>query len=224
VRHECNNKKEMNNYIVRICTQIKKECNDKQFKTIYIGGGTPNFLSYENLEILLKECKRTLENSGEFTIECNPEFINQKQIDIFRKYSINRISLGVQSTNDKILKTYNRHYTISIVKDKIKLLYKNKISNISCDFIYGFNELTNKDLYKTFNFIVQNKIKHVSFYSLEIKDQSILKKNNYKLDDDKINEQFVLINKQMENKNYKRYEVSNFALSKKYESQHNKAY
>ena len=117
---------EVNDYLNYLVDLINQETKTLKFKTIYIGGGTPNSLNNTQLTFLLSVLSRNLAKNVEFTIECNPEFINQSQIDIFKKYKVNRISLGVQSRNLKILKDFNRKHNNKQVEDAIKLLQKNK--------------------------------------------------------------------------------------------------
>ncbi|GHU50782.1 hypothetical protein FACS189459_5300 [Bacilli bacterium] len=216
--------KEIECYVNKIIDELNNKYKDYSFKTIYIGGGTPNSLNDIILDKLLFTCSKLLQQKYEFTIECNPEFVNQKQIDIFKKNKVNRISLGIQSTNNKTLKEIGRKYTIEEAKKAIDLFYLNNINNVSIDFMYGFGNDTTQDIKNDFDFIVNNNIKHYSFYSLELKEGSIMTKQHKKLNDnliDSLLEKVILLSKQY---NYKRYEVSNFAISEQYESLHNKAY
>ena len=215
---------EINRYLINIVKDIKHKCKSLKFKTIYVGGGTPNSLTNEQLKVLLSELSKHLKKTYEFTIECNPEFINQSQIDIFKKYKVNRISLGVQTRNNKILKEFNRKHTNAQVDKAIKLLQKNKLNNISVDFIYGYSKMTKQDIDKDIKFVLDNHIPHASFYSLELKSNSILTKSKYQLDDELIDKQLAYIIKKFKDINYARYEVSNWCLNKKYQSQHNLAY
>ena len=214
---------DINRYLSNIVKDIKHECKSLKFKTIYIGGGTPNSLNNEQLELLLSCLSKHLAKHYEFTIECNPEFINQSQIDVFKKYKINRISLGVESRNNKILKEFNRKHTNAHVDKAIKLLQKNKLNNISVDFIYGYSKMTIKDIDDDIKFIFDKHIPHVSFYALELKPNSILTKSSYKLDEELAERHLAHIIKKFKNK-YMRYEVSNWCSNKKYQSQHNLAY
>lgn len=213
---------EQNEYINKIINEITASKN--LYKTIYIGGGTPNYLDLQLLDKLLSTCKNKLYDKYEFTIECNPEFITKKQIDIFLKNKINRVSLGVQTTNENILKLLNRtHKNIDVV-NAITWLNEKNITNISCDFIYNLPLMKISDLKKDIDFAKKYEIKHLSFYSLEIKEGSILNKMKYKLDVDKENDQFEFIQKELEKNNYKRYEISNWCIDEKFKSQHNIAY
>ena len=215
---------EINNYLSILVKDIKHECKSLKFKTIYIGGGTPHSLTNDQLEYLLSELSKHLAKNYEFTIECNPEFINQSQINVFKKYKVNRISLGVQTRNNKILKEFNRKHTNNQVDNAVKLLQKNKITNISVDFIYGYSKMTQQDIDKDIKFILDNHIPHVSFYSLELKPNSVLTKTKYQLNDELIDKQLAYIIKKFKDNKYIHYEVSNWCINKKYQSQHNLAY
>lgn len=204
--------------------QYTKYLKNKQFKTIYLGGGTPNCLDNEELDFLLSLFSPLADYDCEFTIECNPDLINQEQIDIFKKYGINRISLGVQTTNNVILKQINRIHNFNDVIKAIELLYKNNINNVSCDFIYNLQNLSFKDIDNVFEFIKKYNIKHISFYALEIKSGSLLKKLKVEIDEDKEADQMEYIIKKFNEINYIRYEISNWAINHNYYSQHNLSY
>lgn len=206
-------------YFDYLIKKLKKYKNIK-FDTIYLGGGTPN--STNELYRLLQNIQSNIHNKTELTIECNPEFVTKEQALEFKKFHVNRISLGAQVLDDQILKKYKRHHAIKDVKKAIDIFNKYTTKNISLDFIYGFNELTNKIIDKEIAFILKNKIKHVSFYSLELKDKSEITKNKYQLNDELIQNQCEYINKKMSK--YNHYEISNWSINKKYESKHNLAY
>ncbi|MDE5767306.1 MAG: radical SAM family heme chaperone HemW [Malacoplasma sp.] len=221
-RSKTNDKKIIKKYIEKIVKEIKNDFNI--YKTIYIGGGTPNFLDDTNLNYFLSSLKKNLDKNCEFTIECNPEFITQSQIDLLIKNKVNRVSIGIQSTNNNILKLLKRTHDFDTAIKAIKLLYKNKITNISCDFIYNLPLLKEKDILNTFKFIKDFQIPHISFYSLELKKGSILTKQNYKIDVNEEENQLEIIKQEFSKLNYIRYEISNWAKTNQYFSKHNLAY
>jgi oxygen-independent coproporphyrinogen-3 oxidase len=90
--------------------------------------------------------------------------------------------------------------------------------------LYGFNELNLNDINKAISVIKKNNIKHVSWYALEIKENSMLARDKYVCNDDLIDEQLQLIISEMKKNGFNRYEVSNWSTNKRYESMHNKAY
>ena len=219
-----NNYEMMQNYVNTVISTLKAQSQLQQYKTIYLGGGTPNHLPDDLLTLLLKNLQPYLAKNYEFTIECNPELVHKSQVGIFKKYGINRISLGVQTTNDEILKAIRRLHTISDAKNAIDLFYKHSINNVSLDFIYNLPNMQLSDLDAAVQFIIDNNIKHVSFYSLEIKENALLNKLKYKLDFNKEEEQMLYLQKAFLKTKLKRYEISNWAINKKHQSQHNLSY
>lgn len=195
-----------------------------KLKTIYIGGGSPSCLNEKQLERLLKELYKYLDINYEFTIEVNPENINEEKIKLFKRYGINRVSIGVQSFNEDVLKFLGRKHDYSDVKNTVNLLNKYGISNYSFDFIYGIRGLTTNIIEKDLELIFSLNPKHLSFYSLILEDNTIIKVNDYKeLDEDSVREQYDFIYNELNKNGYIRYEVSNFSKDG-YESKHNLVY
>jgi oxygen-independent coproporphyrinogen-3 oxidase len=199
--------KHIDAYLVKIIRNLSRFKNTKM-DSIYIGGGTPNSLSDEQLINLLTPLTKLCSSKTEFTIECNPESVTVQQAKIFKKFKVNRVSLGAQTTNNILLKEYGRHHTIEDVKKSLNIFKTNGNPNISLDFIYGFNDLSVKDIKNAIEFIKKNKINHVSFYSLEIKQGSILNSNKYKINETKIENQLKTIINLMQSLKFNRYEVS----------------
>lgn len=204
-------------YIDLVISKLKAN----KYETIYLGGGTPNCLSNKQLEKLLKPLSKHLLKDYEFTIECNPEFVTDSQAKIFKKYKINRLSIGVQTLDTKLLKTMNRVNHRQMVKQAIDTLLANKISNISCDLIYGFKNQTNESIKQDIDFLIENKVKHISLYSLEIKENTVWGKTNYQTDEYEIEDHLKFAIDYLKQKHFVRYEVSNWALNNKYQSRHN---
>ena len=224
-RLKTNNQDLIKKYLDKLIFNLKSTSIKNQYKTIYIGGGTPNYLNEIDLDYLLSNLKEYLnENEYEFTIELNPELVTEEQVIVLAKNKINRISIGVQTFNTNILKKMNRNHDKDNVINAINFLIKSNIKNISLDFIYGFNDLKNKDLDESFNFISKYGIKHVSFYALEVKTNSILNKQKYRISEELIEDQLMYIQDNLKELKYQRYEVSNWTTNLKYQSQHNKAY
>lgn len=225
----CNFKKEILNsnkadaYINKICLEINNI--KSKLKTIYIGGGTPNSISDELLEKLLSELSSKKDVNCEFTIEINPESLTDKQIDLYKRYGVNRFSIGIQILNDKILKILNRKHNTNKAIEAVDKLMDSGFDNISCDFIYNLPLMKFNDIDNIINFINNKNIKHLSFYSLEVKEGSILDKQGYKVNEDKEEDFMEYLEKSLLTKTkMKRYEVSNWAISQRYYSQHNLCY
>ncbi|MDD4123482.1 MAG: radical SAM family heme chaperone HemW [Bacilli bacterium] len=195
-----------------------------KFSTIYIGGGTPTSLSTIQLESLLKVVSAFKATTCEFTIETNPENLTFEKVDLFKKYGVNRISIGVQTSNEKMLKLLNRSHHNEDVELGIDRLKKAGIGNISIDIIFGLPSQKKADLLVDLNFFLKLDIPHVSFYPLVIEDNTIFKLNDIKaLNDDRIYEMYNIINEELSKKEYYRYEVSNFC-KRGMESKHNLKY
>lgn len=213
-------------YLKKIYKQIINESIDNQYISIYIGGGTPNMLCDDDLNQLLSLCSKYLDYSenNEFCIELNPEFVTESQVSILKNNGINRVSIGVQTTNNKILKELNRKHTIEDAVSAIEKLYTAGIYNISCDFIYALPNLTLKDIDHAIEFIDQLQIHHVSFYALEVKEGTYFNHINYEVDEDEEAKQLEYIDQKLKGIGLDRYEVSNWSKDEESQSIHNKAY
>lgn len=213
----------VNTWLNTIKLEIENKCKDN-YETIYIGGGTPTSLSNEELEKLLSYIHAYSNDVIEYTIEANPESLDIDKINIFNKYGINRVSLGVQTSNQDLLKIINRKHSFNDVRNKIELLKENGINNISIDLMYSLPSQTIKILDKTIDDFLSLNIPHVSIYSLTIEENSVFGKKGYKtLDNDLEADMYELIVKRLTDSGYINYEVSNFS-KKGYESKHNISY
>ena len=211
------NKETVDKYI----NLVLKKLGNGKYETIYLGGGTPNCLTDQQLEKLLKPLSKHLAKNYEFTIECNPEFVTDSQAKLLYKYKVNRVSLGVQTLDFNLLKTMNRINHKDMVNKAIHIFQKNKITNISCDLIYGFNHQTNESIKNDIDFLIVNKVKHISCYSLEIKENTAWGRQNYKTNELEIENHLKFIIDYLKKLGFDRYEVSNWAKSSKYQSKHN---
>jgi len=211
-------KKYEDKYIDALIKELGNLKINHKLKTIYIGGGTPSCILLDKLFIQLE---KYIDKSTEFTIEANPLDINKKLLINYKKHHVNRLSLGVQSTNNKILKILGRKHTKNDVIKSINLA-KKYIKNINIDLIYGFNELTNEILLSELKDYLKLNVNHISTYSLEIHKGTKFYNDHRKEEDDLIADQFKLIYKTL-SKKYHRYEISNFAKIG-YESKHNLTY
>ena len=205
--------------------QIKIQVLNDDLKTIYIGGGTPTSLKLHQLDKLLNYLRPLSNNVIEYTIESNIENINLELITLLKKYHVNRISLGVQSLDDNLLKLMNRKHTKEDVFKAIKLLDDNGINNISVDMIYGFKELSLDNFKNNLQLLVNNQaIKHISLYSLTIEENTYFHKVNYETINDIQEANFYnAAIKELTHAGFHQYEVANFARDN-YESLHNKYY
>lgn len=179
------------------------------FDTIYIGGGTPNAFPDDELSRLLNHLRARLATNGEFTIECNPDSVTENQAKIIAGCGVNRVSLGVQSTNQKILRLLNRTHTFDDCLRAIDYFRDAGINNISADFMYALPLMTVKDAKSAVRFVADNNLEHASFYGLDLKPGAQLTKQKYKIDLDAEADQLEAVEESFAEAGYERYEVSN---------------
>lgn len=204
-------------------TQIIKEIKQKniyEVDTLYFGGGTPSSLACDQFEKIAS----SFNVRKEFTVECNPESLDLEKIQLYKKLGVNRISLGVQTFNDRLLEIINRKHRKEDIFQVIRLLKENGINNISIDLMYALPEQSLEDIKKDLEIFLDLDIKHLSIYSLQIEENSIFGRQNLKpVDEDIEADMYELICKTMEKAGYLHYEISSFCKPG-YHSKHNLAY
>ena len=212
-------------YLDSLKKEIELNYKGDIIKTIYIGGGTPSSLNINELKKLFEIIKIfKFSNNLEFTIEVNPDNINREKLELFKENKVNRISIGIESTNLKFLKYLGRNYDYKEIKNKINLIKKMGFVNINVDLIYALPNETLDDLSKDLDNILKLDVSHISTYSLMIEDNTMLKINNEKEIDEEIDsEMYDLIKNKLKENNYNHYEISNFSRDG-YESHHNFVY
>ena len=217
-------KKYISIYLDSLKTEIESRYKKEILDTIYIGGGTPTSLDINELKKLLYILSIFKKNKTiEYTIESNIESLTTDKIKLLKSYGINRISLGVQSFNNDILKELNRHHTKDMISKLIKELKENDITNINIDLIYGINDDIN-NIKKELQEFLKLDIPHISCYSLIIEDNTIFGNNKREyIDESKEYEMYELISNTLEHHNYNHYEISNYSKDN-YKSVHNLTY
>ena len=210
-------------YLESLKYEIDTNYKHEKIKTLYIGGGTPSSLSEKSLNKLFQIIKVIeLDRNYEFTFECNIEDINIDLLKTLKNNKVNRISIGVESFNKKILKILNRSYDFSI-EEKIELV-KQYFNNINIDLMYGVNTETLRILKNDLKRFIKLNINHISIYSLILEDHTFLKVNNYKeIDDNLDREMYDYICKYLKKHSFIHYEISNFSKDG-YQSMHNLTY
>lgn len=199
-------------------------------KTIYIGGGTPSCLDIHNLEKLLLNLRKNFKTTHniEFSIEINPKTVDMQKLDLMRDFGINRLSIGVQSFNDKELLFLGRIHNSEDAINTVKLSLNKGFRNISIDLIYGIPCQTLRSWEETLNKAVNMDIRHISLYELSIEHNTQLAKEfNYKkfslLSEDDVTCMYEFANDFLKDKGFKKYEISNFA-QKGFQCIHNISY
>ncbi|MBN1073510.1 oxygen-independent coproporphyrinogen III oxidase [Clostridium botulinum] len=216
-------------YIDALNKEIKDKANSYKIKSIFIGGGTPSYLDEIELEKLLK-CINTLTlgENLEFTIECNPGSLSEDKLKIMKKYNVNRISMGLQSTKPSLLKEIGRIHTFEEFENNYLLARKVGFKNINIDLMFGLPNQSVKDWRKTLEKIIEFNPEHISAYSLIIEEGTCFYNlyNQDKLNlpsEEKERDMYLLTKKILKENGYNQYEISNFSKDKK-ECYHNIVY
>ncbi len=212
-----------NEYISALVSEIKSRYKNEKLNTIYFGGGTPSLLEPADLENILS-CFN-YDELTEITIEVNPETITTEKLLKIKKIGFNRISLGVQTFDDKLLSLIGRNHNEEKIYQAIELIKEAGFNNISIDLIYGLPNQTLEGFIEDVKKAVELNIQHISSYGLKIEEESFFGKNMpSNLPDDEMQaKMFIKLCEILKEHNFEHYEISNFA-KKGYESKHNRAY
>lgn len=199
-------------------------------ETIYIGGGTPSFISEKYIAEIVKTIKtyNDLSQLEEFTIEVNPGTVTEDKLNAYKNLGINRLSMGLQSSNNQMLRTIGRIHTFEEAKNAYVLARSIGFENISLDLIFGLPGQRLKDFEDSINEVIQLKPEHISAYSLKVEEETplyeLIKEKTLSLPKEEIDrEMYELLINSLEKRGYYLYEISNFS-KKDHESKHNMAY
>ncbi len=193
---------------------VRSILKNNNIVSIYFGGGTPSLLDTEILKKILTFINPPL--NIEITIEVNPQDYSIDKIEKYKEMGINRISLGVQSFDDKLLKILKRRHSSEKAKKAISDIYKCGIENISIDIMYDILYQDLKSFKETIDEIKNLKITHISLYNLTFEKKTLFYKNKERLKNFIPNEEesLKLLNLavlEFEKMGFKRYEISAFA-------------
>lgn len=199
-------------------------------KTIYIGGGTPSILDYDDLAKILDKIQTIYPKLEveEFTIEANPDDLDSSKIKDFIKLGVNRLSIGIQSFHDTDLKYMNRVHN---AKEALHSIYRSQdagIDNISIDLIYGTPTMNHEQWKENLQTAFQSEVTHISAYALTVEPKtklaSLIKKKMIETPVDEVAyKQFQQMLEMMEQNQFEAYEISNFCKGERY-SKHNTSY
>lgn len=219
------NKKWLDLYLLELKKEIQTRYNGEKIETIYIGGGTPSLLSIQDLKKLFSIIKLfKLSKKIEFTFECNIESIDYEKLVYLFNNGVNRLSIGVQTFNEKYLKFLNRFHTKEEVFSKIELAKKVGFNNINVDLIYALPNQTLADLEDDIETFLKLNINHISTYSLIIEPHTKLYIDNIKNIDEELDyKMYSLICDKLKKNSFNHYEISNFSKDN-HESKHNLVY
>ena len=202
----------------------------QKLRTLYIGGGTPTALSAQQLEVLLNGLTKNLDLSAleELTIEANPGDLDADKIAVLKNSAVNRVSLGVQTFDDKMLKKIGRSHLEKDIYENIDRLKLAGFDNISIDLIYALPGQTMEQVKDNVAKAIGLNIPHMSLYSLILENHTVfmnrMRRGKLPLPKEELEaEMFEYIITELERAGFEHYEISNFSKPS-FESRHNLMY
>ena len=221
-------------YFEALCAEIdmlKNKFVDETFDTIFIGGGTPSIVYEGFIGSLARKLYSSFHfaEKVEFTIEINPASFTKTKFFEYAEAGINRISVGVQCLDARLLKKHGRIQSMENIKKTFKILLNAEFPNISADVMIGLPGQTKRSVKKTIEYLIYRCVRHISLYSLQVEKHTLLynkmkrKKGKKLVKDKKILATYNEAAKILLDYGYNRYEVSNFARYG-FECEHNKKY
>ena len=202
----------------------------QKLRTLYIGGGTPTALSASQLEVLLNGLTKNLDLSvlEELTIEANPGDLDADKIAVLKNSAVNRVSLGVQTFDDKMLKKIGRSHLEKDIYENIDRLKLAGFDNISIDLIYALPDQTMDQVKENVAKAIGLDIPHMSLYSLILENHTVfmnrMRRGKLPLPKEELEaEMFEYIIAELEKAGFEHYEISNFSKIG-FESRHNLMY
>ena len=207
-------------YLNTLIYEIKSKYKQEKLKTIYIGGGTPSLLDASDIQMIISQFNIT--NNCEITLEVNPETTITKE---YKLAGVNRISLGIQTFDDKILKILGRNHNKETIYKAVNDIKQADFKNISIDLMYGLPYQTQESFQNDIKQVLELKVPHISSYGLKIEKGCYFYKNPPQNlpNEDIQSELYILLSNELKKNGYIHYEISNFALEK-FESKHNLCY
>lgn len=208
----------------------KAYLNHEKLDTIYFGGGTPSILESPEIEKLLNSINHfyNINTNPEITLEANPDDLSIAKLKELKALGINRLSIGIQSFNDRILKFLNRaHESIEAIKC-IENARMAGFENLSIDLIFSIPGQTIGDLERDIDKALALDPEHISVYSLTIEEKTVFgnwnRKGKFKQNSDEESaHQYDLIISKLDENQYEQYEISNFCRDGNY-ARHNTSY
>lgn len=221
------------NYVKAVIREIEgyKQLGSEYIAdTIYFGGGTPTVINPSNIRKIIQAIKDifTVDAAAEISIEANPNTLTSENLTTYKASGINRLSIGVQSLNDDILKSIGRLHDSRQALEAINLARTMGFENINADVMFNIPNQTVKDVIYTLTQLAEKKVKHISFYSLKLEKGTPMyqmEKNHTiaMLEDEEEREMYYAGREEMKKYKLLQYEISNFA-EKGYECKHNLKY
>lgn len=198
--------------------------------TVYLGGGTPSVLTASQWQQLMDAITDhyDIAADAELTVECNPDDLDEEKLHLFHSLGVNRLSIGVQSFDDRLLRQLNRSHTAGQAENAIRLAVKEGFDNLTVDLMYGLPKTDHLYWADQIQRVLRFGIPHLSAYCLTIESNTVFhhlhQKGTLQLPDDEEGKtQFAMVMDRLQSAGFEQYEISNFALPG-YVSKHNSGY
>lgn len=230
--HFSTNKQLIPEMVDAICKEalLRKNYLSEKVETLYLGGGTPSLLNEEELHKILTTIHSlfSLGEDMEITLETNPDDISAESLLRWKSLGINRLSIGIQSFEEKELLWMNRAHNAIEAYQCIGLAKEAGFNNMSIDLIYGTASLTDEIWEKTLELAFQSGVPHLSCYALTVEPKTalhhhIMKGRQADMDPEKQSRHFSILTKAASSAGFEQYELSNFAKPG-FRSRHNSNY
>ncbi len=220
-----------NDYIDYLIKEIESkkwdEINQKyEITTVYIGGGTPSYINCEHIARILNTVrKHTNIYDAEITIEVNPGTVNEEKLITYKNAGVNRLSIGLQSTKNELLKQIGRIHTFEQFLETYNLAKNLGFKNINIDLMLGLPNQNVEDLKHSLEEVIKLNPNHISVYSLILEEETklydLVQKRKLELPSEEQERQmYWYVKNKLELSGYNHYEISNFS-KKGFESKHN---
>ena len=221
-------------FIDAVLDEIKSyyyELNEQYIvDTIFFGGGTPSILNPDNIKKIIDALGDifVIDSDSEITIEANPNSLTQEKLKAYKSIGINRLSIGIQSLDDDNLKILGRIHNHKQALLSIERAREEGFENINADVMFNIPDQTFEQIERTLQLLIENKIEHISYYSLLLEEGTPLynlEKNKKIVMPEELEERrmYYFGRELMKNNNLSQYEISNFALEN-YKCKHNLKY
>lgn len=221
----------MNKYMRALCQHIEESATMMEpyyIDTLYFGGGTPSYFGARRITEVINIVKRNAKvlKSAEITVEVNPDSITKHDMKLLMGEGVNRLSIGVQSANDDILKLIGRRHNFMQAKKAIKNAREAGFRDISIDLIYGLPSQSRNDWADTLSRAMALRPDHISCYGLKLEEGTPMwsyKDSEIMPSDDDQADMYLYAVETLQRYGYNQYEISNFSF-KGHESRHNLKY
>ena len=224
-------------YIDKVVERMHEELQSRtnflpsnKIDTIYFGGGTPSLLSVEKIESLIEHIFEIFDcsNVGEITLEANPDDLTDEYLEALARSRVNRLSIGIQSFDDRELKFMNRRHSAEQVRRCVKMAKLMGFNNLSIDLIFGVKGFGGETLLKSIDEALKLNVEHISLYHLTIEPGTAFGRRAERgelsaVDEEISEEEFSTIRSRCTEAGYEHYEISNFAREG-FRARHNSSY